>query len=298
MSEQVVKGEINEFVELSHDGLPDDSKKVKEVGISYIELMNIIPTMDIPEDYINKYEVRKGTNVEELTIYAIRDFANMLAISTEVEVVEETDQMIRVKSIATNQRYDMTHEGVREQLKNYPDKVDYKTGEVTKKGTPIANYFEIAYVTAQRNSMKGLIPVKRIVHLIKLSRDDNKKDDKFIESVNRIKDASESVRQSIIDNKETLTELGISDAAIFNKGKQLFGDDVLDWGAGQYKQLAEMVKNPTESGLSEIETEVESKTEIEGETNQEEPEVAESDLPPSVEEDPDVQEFLEEASIS
>ena len=262
---------------------PSDDEKVRDVGMSYQDLIELIPELDLPDSYLSIYTVRGGKKVETLSVYAIKDFSNMLAISTEVEVISETDEDIRVKAIATNRRYDITHEGVRQQLKVYPDKLDEKTGEM-KQGSPILNYFEISYVTAQRNAISGLLPIKRIVHIIKLSKSEKNKPDKFTEAANRIKEASKYLRLTITENNENLQKLGVDDQIIFSKGKELFGEDVNDWGAGQYKQLSEMIKNPVESGLAEVK-----ENELEDQT------VSEDELPPPIEEDPDVQVLLEES---
>ena len=110
---------------------------------------------------------------------------------------------------------------------------------------PIPNYAEITYVTAQRNAMKGLLPEKAIIQVIEMSNiSKNKQQDKYIVVAKRIEDASRSVRNAISENSEALQALEIDDECIFNVAKGIFGEDVSDWGAGQFKQLEQMIRNP------------------------------------------------------
>ena len=140
-----------------------------------------------------------------------------------------------------------------------PPKKNEKTGEMEAR--PIPNYTEITYVTAQRNAMKGLLPEKAIIEVVEMSKiSKSKQQDKYVLVAKRIEDASKAVRSAISENSEALDQLEIDDVCIFNVAKGIFGEDVNDWGAGQYKQLEQMIRNPIELGIAEKDSE-ESETE-------------------------------------
>lgn len=236
---------------------PGDEQTLVDVGMTYEEFMEKLPSMDIPSSYIDRYSARGGAKVVALSAYAIRDFCSRLAIGIEkdsLKIVEENKDMIRVQSMAVNRRYGIFHYGVREQFKAYPPKKNEKTGEMEAR--PIPNYAEITYVTSQRNAMKGLLPEKAIIEVIEMSKiNKSKQQDKYVIAAKRIEDASKAVRSAILENSKELEVLEIDDVCIFNVAKGIFGEDVNDWGAGQYKQLEQMIRNPTELGLTEKDSE-------------------------------------------
>lgn len=258
------------------------NKDPSDIGMSYQEFMELLPTLEIPPNYIDRYKARGGGQVVALSSYAIRDFCSMLGISVMILSEEETDSLFTVRSRAINRRYGITFNGICDQAKKYPPKRNEKTGEMEEK--TIFNYKEIAYVKSQRNALKGLIPEKRIIYVIELrDRSNQAQESKYVEAAKRIEDASKSLRNTINNNSKSLSSLGIDDIIIINKGKELFGDNPKDWGAGQYRKLEEMVKNPSSSGLIAI---------SEGSNQSSEDVKGEDDIPPSVEDDPDAQDML------
>lgn len=269
---------VNQPIDLK--SFPDDSDLIKDVGISYNQFISDLPGMDLPQ-YVDRYSTR-GSSGKAVTLssYGINHFSQLLAISVEeLEKIDETDDYVRIQAKATNKRYGISHYGIREQYKKFPERKDDKTGQMVAKSVP--NYMEIAYVTAQRNAKKGLIPEKLIIYILESQEKEKKaKEDRFIAAAKRIEDASKVLTTSINHNSEELEELGITKDMIIDKGKDMFGQEFEDWGAGAYKMLSEMVLNPHGDIFV-----------ISSESNQD---VQEDVIPPSVEDDPEIQEILNE----
>ena len=81
---------IQENLQTALSVFPDNGQVVVDIGMSYEEFMEKLPSLDIPSSYIDRYKSRGGANVIALSAYAIRDFCSRLAIGIEKDLFEDS----------------------------------------------------------------------------------------------------------------------------------------------------------------------------------------------------------------